>query len=256
MKHPINITGIKGKGIKIENKAKKVAIWLNGVKYIIPKIIAFPEMNGDILLGNNFIFAYYPILMDTGYIALNINNGINKIPFLPQHKYKCHKGFAPSQRGDQTAKTEIIKIESNKINTLSEKHWVYKILEENFSEDPLKLWEKSPRYCALKLRNPEVIIRVKPMIYTRQDISEFDIQIKELKEKHLIEETMSPHSSPAFMVRNHAEIKRGKARMVINYKRLNEQLEFDGYFIPRKDVLINQTKGAKIFSKFDCKSEF
>ena len=171
MKHPINVTGIKGKDIKIEHKAKKVAIWLNGVKYIIPKIIAFPEMNGDVLLGNNFIFAYYPILIDTGYIALNINNGINKIPFLPQHKYKCHKGFAPSQRGDQTTKIELIKTESNKINfdkiniyTLSEKHWVYKILKENFSEDPLKLWAKSPRYCTLKLRNPEVIIRVKPMI--------------------------------------------------------------------------------------------
>lgn len=57
-------------------------------------------MNSDVLLGNNFIFAYYPILMDTGYIALNINNGIHKIPFFPQHKYKCHKGFAPSQPGD------------------------------------------------------------------------------------------------------------------------------------------------------------
>lgn len=263
MKHPINVTGIKGKDIKIEHKAKKVAIWLNGVKYIIPKIIAFPEMNGDVLLGNNFIFAYYPILLDTGYIALDINNGIHKIPFLPQHKYKCHKDFAPSKRGDPETIDQLDKPEPSekhfgktKIQVLSEKHWVYKILEENFSEDPLKLWSKSPRYCALKLRNPDVIIRVKPMIYTRQDINEFDIQIKELKEKHLIEETMSPHSSPAFMVRNHAEIKRGKARMVINYKRLNEQLEFDGYFIPRKDVLINQTKGAKIFSKFDCKSGF
>ena len=45
------------------------------------------------------------------------------------------------------------------------------------------------------------------------------------------------------MVRNHSKIKRGKARMVINYKRLNEQIVFDGYFIPRNDILINQTKG-------------
>jgi hypothetical protein len=94
------------------------------------------------------------------------------------------------------------------------------------------------------------------MIYTKKDIDEFDIQIKELLDKNLIEETNSPHSSSAFIVRNHSEIKRGKARMVINYKRLNEQLEFDGYFIPRKDVLVNQTKGSKIFSKFDCKSRF
>ena len=58
------------------------------------------------------------------------------------------------------------------------------------------------------------------------------------------------------MVRNHAELKRGKARMVVNYKRLNEQLEFDGYFIPRKDVLISLTKGSNYFSKFDYKSGF
>jgi hypothetical protein len=94
------------------------------------------------------------------------------------------------------------------------------------------------------------------MIYTKKDINEFDIQIKELLDKKLIEETNSPHLSPAFMVRNHSEIKRGKARMVINYKRLNEQLEFNGYFIPKKDVLVNQTKGSKIFNKFDYKSRF
>jgi hypothetical protein len=44
--------------------------------------------------------------------------------------------------------------------------------------------------------------------------------------------------------------------MVINYRRLNEQLEFDEYFIPRKDVLVTQTKCSKIFNKFVCKSRF
>ena len=48
------------------------------------------------------------------------------------------------------------------------------------------------------------------MIYTRQDIDEFDIQLQELLDKKLIKETRSPHSSPAFMVRNHVEIKREK----------------------------------------------
>lgn len=139
MKHLINVTGIKGKDIKIEHKVKKIVIWLNGVKYIIPKIIAFPEMNGDVLLGNNFIFAYYPILMDIGYIALNINNGIHKISFLPQYKYKCNKGFAPSQRGDQAVITELIKTEPSEakfdkidLHILSEKHWIYKNTRREF----------------------------------------------------------------------------------------------------------------------------
>lgn len=94
------------------------------------------------------------------------------------------------------------------------------------------------------------------MLYTRQDIDEFDIQIKELLNKKLIKETTSSHSSLASMVRNHSEIKRGKAWMVINYKRLNEYLEFDGYFIPWKNVLVSHIKGENIFTTFDWKLGF
>ena len=58
------------------------------------------------------------------------------------------------------------------------------------------------------------------------------------------------------MVDSHSEQKRGKPRMVINYKRINEVTAFDGYFLPNKEVLINKTLSRKWFSKFDCKSEF
>ena len=33
------------------------------------------------------------------------------------------------------------------------------------------------------------------------------------------------------MVRNHAEEKRGKARMIVNYKKINDNTVFDGYYI-------------------------
>ena len=57
------------------------------------------------------------------------------------------------------------------------------------------------------------------MVYRHQDIQEFDKQIKEFLHKGFIRNSKSPHTSPAFMVRNHAEDKREKARMVINYKK-------------------------------------
>ena len=38
------------------------------------------------------------------------------------------------------------------------------------------------------------------------------------------------------MVRKHSEIKRGKGRMVINYKEVNKNTKFDGYYIPNKDI--------------------
>jgi len=72
------------------------------------------------------------------------------------------------------------------------------------------------------------------MVYTHQDIQEFDKQIKELLDKGLIRNSKSHHTSPSFMVRNHAVEKRGKARMVINYKKLNDNTVFDGYYIPIK----------------------
>jgi len=93
-------------------------------------------------------------------------------------------------------------------------------------------------------------------VYTHQDIQEFDKQVKELLNKGLIKNSKSPHTSPPFMVRNHAEEKRGKARMVINYKKLNDNAVVDGYYIPNKTVLFNRIQGAFWFSKMDCKSGY
>ena len=73
---------------------------------------------------------------------------------------------------------------------------------------------------------------------------------------NLIRESKSPHSSPAFTVRKHNEIKMGKARMVINYKEVNKNTKFDGYYISNKEILINLARGKNYYSKFDCKLGF
>jgi len=43
--------------------------------------------------------------------------------------------------------------------------------------------------------------------------------MKELLDKRLIRNSKNPHTSPVFMVRSHAEEKRGKTRIIINYKK-------------------------------------
>ena len=73
---------------------------------------------------------------------------------------------------------------------------------------------------------------------------------------NLIRESKNSHSSPAFMVIKHCEIKRGKTRMMINYKEVNKNTKFDGYYIPNKEILINLAKRKNFYSKFDCKSGF
>ena len=91
------------------------------------------------------------------------------------------------------------------------------------------------------------------MVYTHLNIQVFDKQIKELLDEGLIKNSRSPHTNPTFMVRNHAEEKRGKAKMVINYKKLNDNTIFDGYYVPNKTVPFNIIQGASWFSKWIVK---
>ena len=104
--------------------------------------------------------------------------------------------------------------------------------------------------------DPDKVIRVRPMIYSQEDIEDFKIQINELIQMNLIRESKSLHSSLAFMVIKHSEIKKGKVRLVINYKEVNKNTKFDGYYITNKEILINLARRKNYYSKFHCKSGF
>ena len=99
-------------------------------------------------------------------------------------------------------------------------HDTCKKLKENFSDNLLKYWENKKIYCKLEIIDPNKIIRVRPMIYSQEDIEDFKIQINELIQMNLIRESKIHNSNPAFMVKRHSEIKRGKTRMVIIIKKL------------------------------------
>ena len=129
-------------------------------------------------------------------------------------------------------------------------------LKENFSNNPLKYWEKTKIYCKLEMIDLDKAIRVRPMIYSQEYLEDFKIQINELMQMNLIRESKSSYSSPAFMIRKHSEIKRGKAKIVINYKEVNKNTKFDGYYIPNKEILINLARGKNYYNKFYCKSGF
>ncbi|ALN12435.1 polyprotein [Vaccinivirus cadovaccinii] len=131
-----------------------------------------------------------------------------------------------------------------------------KQLEPNISDNPIHKWDVTQTYADIQLKDPYALIRVKPMPYSAEDEAEFERQLEEQLKLELIQPSKSPHSSPAFCVRNHAEIKRQKARIVINYKELNRVTKDDGYFLPNLETLVYQVAEARVFSKFDCKSGY
>lgn len=82
------------------------------------------------------------------------------------------------------------------------------------------------------------------------------MHIDELLKLGVIRRSTSRHRGPAFIVNKHSEQLQGKSRMVIDYRRLNDNAVDDSYDIPDKSDLINGIQNSKVFSKFDCKSGF
>jgi len=196
---------------------------IGGVQCIIPVLWATNQPSHDMIIGNNFQRLYSPCIQTKTQIIFTIKD--HSIPIEKLNKAYTHQtiAFTQSQRGEKVISAQreialnISLLELSIKEQLAEQQ--EKLCKELYSDNPLKYWDKDKIFAKITLLNPNTVILVKQMVYTHQDIQEFDKQIKELLDKGLIRNSKSPLTSPAFMVRNHAEEKRGKARMVINYKK-------------------------------------
>nr|ABG66247.1 retrotransposon protein, putative, Ty3-gypsy subclass [Oryza sativa Japonica Group] len=279
------MSGIK----KIHNQlAHNVEVYINGTKYIIDEITIrnLSMISDDMIIGLRFLqqsvqttviheqgITFIPYQNNVPYIsevrkrggarikpdnleALNLESEerINEyelsenidIYYISNSNIECIglQAFAPNWYRDIKSKKDIEKI----VQRLEDIQII--------GEIPMKYWEKNAIECKINIINPEYIIKTSPIEATPKDIEEFKMHIEELLKLGAIRESRSPHRSAAFIVRNHAEEVRGKSRMVINYKRLNDNTIEDAYNIPNKQEWINRIQGSKYFSKFDLKAGF
>jgi hypothetical protein len=100
-------------------------------------------MNDDLLPGNDFLLNYLFIQNHHKYIALTLKKRMLILDYTNNTSISAHKSHLQM------------------INVLDSSHWIYKSLEENFSEDHIKLWSRNPRFWRLKLLDLNVIVRVK-----------------------------------------------------------------------------------------------
>ncbi|KAL0342683.1 UNVERIFIED_CONTAM: movement protein [Sesamum calycinum] len=91
---------------------------------------------------------------------------------------------------------------------------VKRLIQRNFSEDPLAWWDRNKIEATLKLKEEckYEYVRYKPIQMNMEDKKDMQMIIKEHINLGLIEPGISAYSSPGFLVRNHGEIKRGKPR--------------------------------------------
>lgn len=82
-------------------------------------------------------------------------------------------------------------------------------------------------------------------------------QIKEMLQKGILRESMSPYNSPLWIVPKKKDASgKIKWRIVIDYRKLNDKTILDKYPLPNIDEIIQQLGNSKFFSCFDLASGF
>ena len=105
---------------------------------------------------------------------------------------------------------------------------------EILGENPTKFWKEDKIYHKLEILNPNLKIFTAKIEASNEEIKEFEMHIEDLKKLGVIRKSENPHRNTAFIVIKHSEIARGKNRMVINYKRLNDNTKENSYDIQDK----------------------
>lgn len=99
--------------------------------------------------------------------------------------------------------------------------------------------------CKLENINSKSIQKTVFIEATNQDLKKFTVQIKELLDLELIRRPTS-NRLIASMVKNYSKLVKEKAKIVINYNRINDKTRKDGYKFSNQNELINRIQGKNI----------
>ncbi|GAU10603.1 hypothetical protein TSUD_418240, partial [Trifolium subterraneum] len=95
-------------------------------------------------------------------------------------------------------------------------------------------------------------ISIAPYRMSPLELRELKSQLEELLQKHFIRPSVSPWGAPVLLVKK----KDGTMRLCIDYRQLNKVTIKNKYLLPRIDDLLDQLRGATIFSKIDLRSGY
>ena len=84
------------------------------------------------------------------------------------------------------------------------------------------------------------------------ELAELKKQIEYLHEKKFIRPRASPWEAPVLLVKK----KDGSSRLCVDYRQLNKLTIKNKYPLPRIDDLLDQLRGAAVFSKIDLRSRY
>ena len=157
----------------------------------------------------------------------------------------------------------ICKIKNQLSNTILQEKIsnLQKEIEKSIcSSLPNAFWDRKTHIIDLPYENNfderNIPTKARPTQMNNEVLNHCKKKIGELINKKLICKSNYLWSCSAFYVNKNAKIERGRPRLVINYKPLNDALKWIRYPIPKKKDLLSRLHNANFFSKFDMKSGF
>nr|KYP69310.1 Transposon Ty3-G Gag-Pol polyprotein [Cajanus cajan] len=95
-------------------------------------------------------------------------------------------------------------------------------------------------------------VSVAPYRMAPAELAELKDQLEDLLEKQLVRPSVSPWGAPVLLVKK----KDGGSRLCVDYRQLNKLTIKNKYPLPRIDDLMDQLRGASVFSKIDLRSGY
>ena len=262
-----------GESVNLTHYVDNVSLKIGGsiVKF---SAVQHYDTSASLFLGMPFINSVLPVNISEDKFIFNIKKKKISVPRLTLANSEARKENSQKKAGTRRRPLnesnnwqEVLQIyEDRSQNKTKQKanrnpDWspeqmnVFDELLKNCSENPQAFWSiESPQQEIITLHDNGVKGKLIPC--TPSDEKEIRKQIEELLNLKLIEPSDSHYSCSAFLVRNHSEIIRGKARMVTNYKPLNAITKSFNYPLPRQETIMQKIQHRKIFSKFDMKSGY
>ncbi|BBL52464.1 hypothetical protein QKP79_gp3 [Aucuba ringspot virus] len=236
---------------------------LAGQEFYTPYISVFPMglANIDMLIGCNFIRAMKGGLRFEG-TEITFYKTVTRIQTTLEPQKIAYLEELIEQ---EDLKLEAYNLQEDGIIKLRNLQLLQDLKDQGFiGDDPLKHWSKNGVHCKLEIINPDITIEDKPPGHlTVEEKARYQAHINILLDLGVIRPSKSRHRTAAFIVKSGTTIdpetgkeKKGKERMVFNYKMLNDNTHKDQYSLPGINSIIKAIGNAKVFSKFDLKSGF